>query len=734
MRVAAATALLLTALAAGRADAAAVTAGTPEHLVTTGGECVRLFHSGGDVGCRSLSSAEMAPLFPISSGDELSAFMAGAANHQDPDESYTLVLPEELLSSDLLQQGGGGGGGGSGSSSSRISGAFAFPRAGGNVSFDVATPQGKDTVDGALNPFASEGVAWNPNGVGLMAQSLPFSVVLLQDAATGAEFMTRARRNAESGAGATYKAFMNYYMGPKNMTSVKCLAFTNIDGDRSPKCDPIGGQSSWAVRGDTTSSEIVLAMTSMDSNGLSHVLAPGANTGASGVVALLAAANALRALEDSAFDKKLVFAAFQAEKFGFVGSRKLLSDLANYAADPTGACAYPVSGSQSPYGSSFCTNPMQSSTAFAAQLALANISAAIAVDQVGILPESGNFSVHLNPNANDTSDLLAAFVDAPSANGQVARSSVTKALPPTPLLSFVNDGEYGKSDLVSAVLAGYDDTFSGQGTYNSRHDVLDAVDADAVTQAAQVLAEALYTLAAANATSANMAKIEVNATLVSDMLSCISTDWTCDLMKAYSKPMLSTMITYLDLSKSSYPSYTKPVTLYSSVLDSDRSMLLMKDSSYYSLFNGTFADDTYRVRLFPNAYEVFTRAFLASSAISSTAASAATTCSQSQSCGDSGKGKECVYPGVCADQRAFYHEASDPGLKRTTTALLYDVVNASKPLWVEPKWSSDIGSYSFPDPGVWIGWITLAIGVVVTIASVALSKMLLESVHKMKLM
>lgn len=704
-------------------QAAAVTAGAPENLVTSGGECVRLFHSGGDVGCRSQTAADMAPLFPIASGDELAAFAGGMAQKQDANQKYTLVMAEDLLTSDVVS-----------GAANRIAGAFVFPRDGANVSFDAQMPQGPGTPDAAVNPFAGEAVAWNPDGAGLIAQSLPFTVVLLQNASVGEQFMARASKNLEDGVGVTYKAYMDYYMGPKDMTSLKCLEFKNIYGNRSPRCDPIGGQSSWAMRGDLTSSEIVLAMTSMDSNGFSHVLSPGANTGASGVVALLAAANALKALDDDAFDKKVVFAAFQAEKFGFVGSRKLLSDLKKFKDDPEGACSYPVTGSQSPYGESFCTNPMLSNVAFASELALANISYAIAVDQVGILPSSGNFSVHLNPNANDTDALLDAFVSAPSANGQVGEGSVKNALPPTPLVSFVNGGEYGQHDLVGAVLAGYDSEFS-EGVYNSRHDVIEAVDADAVTLAAQVLAESIYTLASANATSANMEKIVVNSTLVTEMLTCIASDWHCDLMNDYMQPIISTMIDYLDLSSSAWPSYTKPARLYPSVLDSDRSMLVKSgDSSYYSLFNGTWSEDTNRVNLFPNAYEVFTRAFLASSMLSKTDAASATTCSASQSCGDSGKGKECVYPGVCSDQRAFYHEASSPGITRTTTALVYDVINSSMPIWTEPKWASDIGSYSFPDPGVWIGWITLLVGVCVTAISVVLSKMLLNSVHKMKLM
>ncbi|KAL4139662.1 hypothetical protein PRIC2_003157 [Phytophthora ramorum] len=681
--------LLLAALLA-RAEAASVTAGAPEHLVTTGGECVRIFHSGGSVGCRGLSDSDMAPLYPITSSDELQSFVEGQAQQQDASSKYVLVMAESLLSYDAIQAG-----------LDRIGGLFVFPEAGAtNASYDVVTPQGDGTVDGALNPFASDKTKWNPTGTGLLAELLPFPVVMLENATTGAEFTKRAQINMKDGAGATYKAFMNYYFGPENMNSIKCLNFTNIYGKRSPKCDPIGGQSSWAMRGNLESEEIVMAMAGMDATSLSHVLAPGANTGASGLVALLAAAHALKGLPDSAFDKKVVFAAFQAEKFGFVGSRKFLSDLQTFTKNPKGACAYPVDDSSSPMGKSFCTYPMLSTTEFA-NLKLANISYAIAVDQLLLL-----------------SPRVARVLCRPRR---------------CPL--FVNDAEYGQRDLVSAVLAGYDDSYTTEGTYNSRHDEFTMLDVDAVVQAAQVLAESVFTLASSNATSAQMDKIEVDTWLVESMLSCIATDWSCNLMKNYSQYMVTTLIEYLSLTDSAWPSYSVPATLYPGPLDDDRSMLVLKssDNSLYSLLNDSWSDDNYAVRLFPNAYEFFTRSFLASAMVPNATADAAASCSQSQGCDNGGKGMECVYPGVCASKSAFHHEASSPGVKRTTTALLYEVVNSSMPIWTEPQWASDIGSYSFPDPGAWIGWVTLAIGLVVTGAGVGVAFMVLGSVQKMKL-
>ncbi|CAI5726444.1 unnamed protein product [Hyaloperonospora brassicae] len=704
--------------------ASSVTAGAPDHLVTTGGECVRLFHTRGSIGCRSLSSTDMATLYPITSSKDLQNFIAGKSHLVDTDDKYVLVMAESLAEYDVLSPG-----------FDRIGGLFIFPDAGDtNASFDARAPQGDGTIDGVLNPFAGDKTKWNPTGNALLTKLLPFPVVMLQNATVGAEFTKRAQKNVDNGSGATYRAFMNYYFGPADMDSIKCLTFTNIYGNRSPRCDPIGGQSSWAMRGNLKSDEIVMAMAGMDATSLSHVLAPGANTAASGLVALLAAAHALKGVPDSAFDKKVVFAAFQAEKYGFVGSRKFLSDLHRFTKDPEGACAFAVDDSVSPMGKSFCTSPMLSSTEFA-KLQLANISYVIAVDQVGILPKSGNFTVHVNPNANDSSNLVDAIMRAPSAASAVTEGS-TGSLPPTPLTSFVNGGEYGKRDLVGAVLAGYDGTFSSKRTYNSRHDEFTLLDVDAVAKAAQVLAESVFILASSNATTAEMDKIAVDTSLVRSMLLCITTDWNCDLMNDYSQYMKSTLIEYLSLSDSASPAYSVPTTLYPGPIDVDGSMLVLKrsDESMHSLFNESWSDADYTVRLFPNAYEFFTRAFLASAMVPNATAAAAASCSQSQGCHNGGKGMECVHPGICATKSAFHHEASSPAIKRTTAVLHYDIVNSSMPIWTEPQWASDIGSYSFPDPGAVVGWVALAVGVVVTCLGVGASFMVLKSVQKLKLM
>jgi nicastrin len=105
-------------------------------------------------------------------------------------------------------------------------------------------------------------------------------------------------------------------------------------------CDPVGGHSVWGAMGTPAivnySRPVVVATASFDSTAFFHDLATGAEGSISGAIALLAAADALtRAdvpnMED--LDKQLVFALFDAESWGFVGSRAWVADVQEFKCD-----------------------------------------------------------------------------------------------------------------------------------------------------------------------------------------------------------------------------------------------------------------------------------------------------------------------------------------------------------------------------------------------------------------
>ncbi|KDO21716.1 hypothetical protein SPRG_13132 [Saprolegnia parasitica CBS 223.65] len=696
---------LLAACVASMAEGGAVTAGAPGNPIVPAGECVRLFHSKGDVGCHSLDKqGTRARLVNVATQDQLNGLVLA--------ESSILIMPEALFTKANVAK----------FDATYTKGLLIYPPSSNATTYnlDAPSPQGAGTIDGALNPTFGN-YSWNPLGRNLMGESFPYPVVQVQSADAAQRFVTLAAKNdgvpTDSSFGVVYRSLMKYYFGPPKMDSPTCLGFKNIRDQRSPKCYPVGGQSSWGVKGDLSAPKpILMAMAAMDTNAFSHVYAPGANAGASGLVALLAAADAFKSIPSSALSKHIVFAAFQAEAYGFVGSRRFLADLTAKANN----CARTITAT-TPFGTAFCARPLSTSVAISG-LSMGRIEAAIAIDQVGV---GSNFSVHINPSAPTAAmqSVVDSLTKAPSALGAVAKSSVS-GVPPGPLVSFLNDKEYGNASLVAAVLSGYDKAFPA--AYHSRFDLNTSIDATAVTTAAQVLAEALFASAAGSGSTP-----VVNGTLVAEMVACITTDWSCPLMKAVSTPFVNSMIDYLTLTATSWPSSMSPVTLYAGVYSSDRVATAVLNNT----FSGTVASvaddvvwkDSNTLSLFPNAYEVFTRSFLAAALGEPTTA----TCKLSKDC--KGTDLECVYPGVCKTRAAHFHDAYSPGLEKETTPGLFKVLNANLPLWTEPNWDA-LGTFVYPDPRSTIGYVALGVGILAIGLGYVIAARFLAHFRKQKLL
>lgn len=94
-------------------------------------------------------------------------------------------------------------------------------------------------------------------------------------------------------------------------------------------CQPIGGQSViGTVRPRNASDSYILATASIDATSLFHQLAYGADADASGFIVLLAAAAALRRAPNvTSLPQNIMFALFNAERFGYAGSAQMASSL-----------------------------------------------------------------------------------------------------------------------------------------------------------------------------------------------------------------------------------------------------------------------------------------------------------------------------------------------------------------------------------------------------------------------
>ena len=107
----------------------------------------------------------------------------------------------------------------------------------------------------------------------------------------------------------------NYYMGPDEVDAKKCLGWKDADGEWSPRCAPLGGNSVWSVAGyplalgyggesdnvndnedggqhdaNNNNRPVILLATTIDSTSMFHHLSPGVNNATSNTLTLLLAA------------------------------------------------------------------------------------------------------------------------------------------------------------------------------------------------------------------------------------------------------------------------------------------------------------------------------------------------------------------------------------------------------------------------------------------------------------
>jgi hypothetical protein len=447
----------------------------------------------------------------------------------------------------------------------------ALPYTAGVLALEAPLESGEFYSDGGvLQPRGAAGArAWNPRGRGLLGLSLPFPVAALRGGDSARAFAAAAENADALARGALFSpapwaAALRFFFGPEDLSTGACLA--------GGSCSPVGGFSAWgwlsqgaaraggwnasAPPGASAAAAAarlrapgVLATAAMDAGGLFHDLAWGADGAASGLAALLLAAEALgRTPSASALPRPILFAAFQGEAWGRVGSRRWAAEALNASGF---SCAAPVAGNASASGRPFCASPLRGDLTFTA-LRNATPAVVVAADQVGGDGSGGGggSGVWLRGGGSGGGSARAVLVAAavaaagapacalfPFSSPLPATRAATDAslpLPPSPLRSF--------PATPALLLAGYDGAFTNA-KWASRWD--NATGAPAVASAATLLARTLWALAndtgggAPGDVAAGVPpRLCANATLAALLVGCLTVDAgpSCPLFSALYGP------------------------------------------------------------------------------------------------------------------------------------------------------------------------------------------------------
>ncbi|XP_052884161.1 nicastrin isoform X3 [Gossypium arboreum] len=312
-------------------------------------------------------------------------------------------------------------------------------------------------------------------------------------------------------------------------------------------CLPLGGYSVWSAvppinnSSSNQSKPIILTVASMDAASFFRDKSLGADSPLSGVISLLAAVDALSHVDGlDNLNKQLVFLVFTGEAWGYLGSRRFLLEL-----------------------------DQQSDAVRGLNSSLIQLVMEIGSTGKGFSQGNKTFFAHtqVSSDTNEALDALKLAQESLKSEGVTVSnaSSSNPGIPPSSLMAFLRKN----SSTSGIVLEDFDTVFANK-FYHSHLDdsgefisflfvflcssffimllklantlaiiyVAANINSSAIVAAASLVARTLYVLASdkKDSTSSALSSINVNASLVEELISCLldcDPGLSCELVSSY---------------------------------------------------------------------------------------------------------------------------------------------------------------------------------------------------------
>ena len=630
--------------------------------------------------------------------------------------------------------------------------------------------------------------AWNTNGDGLINEDL-FGVPtgFVADDAIASYIYTVANQQAtdflsdlsNDNAGVfdeetrTFPPIMaefDIYMGPKDMDSITCLSWVDTDDIWRPKCLPLGGTSVWGLAGspyergsgDANANEngnandkqpIVMVATNMDATSMFHDLSPGANTAASNILTILMAAKLFgESVTDDLLDglqNKIMFAFFQGENYGSLGSRSFLRDTAypGFECDQNGTVASVAKNKDGDNPKMACLSPLRHDLDF---MDIGQIQSMIAVDQVGILSDDDTFYVHTSENGYYSDIMTVVGSDGWTVSDATNEGSV----PPSPVSSL-----YSLSGGVGGiVLTGYDEAFAEKSFYMSHMDSTEkiTISLEAVAQAATIVARtalaAAYGADYDNSAADTIAELDADDETLTALANCLLENGNCKLLSNYAKMERVNDRSEYEADLGIGPSLGNPPSYYPGVFDSRNGQPFVQvDGKSYGAYTGdkVYGDNTedkflIRPSMLAMSLHGLLNDYLGrggsdgnSDSVEFKTCQSSSDCSDVAYCPNDNDKSVCTASKVCVCPRAHYHIALDEAIipspnNGTGIFTVSEDDEGVSPMYTEPYWSNDIGVNVYRASNGAANW-TLGIGLVAAAGCIAATIYLNKRLQKVKL-
>jgi len=376
-------------------------------------------------------------------------------------------------------------------------------------------PNGYSTDDPSPQSYLdinNSSYIWNPPGNSMYSQAYPFAIVALSSADESNYILQLAQDNEASVNRSAFvaEAVEFRYRMYADGSSMQCL--------NDATCIPVGGYSVWASFGDPNSTRPIVAGIAMsDSTAMFHDMAYGVDSDTSGVVVLLAAAQALSTVPGvTNLEKQIVLALFTGECWGFVGSRNFVQDITNFT------CNVYATASD---GSTYCKEPYEPYLDFT-YLNITRWSRILEVNQVGINSTLFMHRQHGENNGTDEfiADILATATEIRGLRVRPAAND-TPGIPPASSQAFLAEVPTIPTIVLTDHFREYANTYY--------HSIYDNIQPSSTSLCDKATLVARVLLRSAGASNETVDSTYADCNLVQTLLYCLTQNFGCDFVQQY---------------------------------------------------------------------------------------------------------------------------------------------------------------------------------------------------------
>ncbi|KAI9593545.1 Nicastrin-domain-containing protein [Syncephalis fuscata] len=445
--------------------------------------CSRLLTAQGSIGCTSSRYGDTGVLYGINSQEQLDQFQTDA-----PDDKFTIVMSMILMTKDNINKL---------KNSGKLASILVISdgKLPSSFSADDTCPNCEYSILNGTNPLPN----WNPAGTSLYRESYNFPIFVIPPSKkdTIKELNKAIRHNLDG----EYKYYPLY--------AVELSSFMWSAG-AAEKCL----SRDWC-------SPIVLAAATNGRSFFNELSGDDIENNLSGLVGVLAVAEAFSRLPNATFTNNILFTLFNGESWGFAGSQRFVKDIStkfecsSTSLSDVGHC---------PLIKADCASPCRQSTAFT-EISIDRIQAVVELNQIGHsnTKEKSRFFVHTDDQSSDT-----------NPNGR---------LPPTSAQSFLQSRK-----IPAIVISDFDTEFSPDFDNSFNENV-----GRSVCDIARVTANGLYQLANGNNNIAVPKELSINCDLINSLFDCFinnslaaysdffQSDLTTQFLRLYMANLTSTL-------------------------------------------------------------------------------------------------------------------------------------------------------------------------------------------------